>query len=94
MAKYRNDSVYRVTPTIDRNYLDILRPPVQDISEYDTTVVTITNKYENRPDLLAYELYGNPKLWWVFAFFNQDKLLDPIVDFTVGLEITVPTNFT
>jgi len=44
--------------------------------------------------LLAYDLYGNSKLWWVFAQFNQDKLKDPVVDFLPGLEIQVPTKFT
>ena len=94
MAKnYRSDSVYRITPIKNNRYLDILESPIEDISEYNTFALTITNKYEFRPDLLANELYGNAKLWWVFAMFNQDKLNDPIMDFVGGLEIQVPEKF-
>lgn len=92
-AEYRSDSVYRTTPIKNNRYLDILESPIEDISEYNTFALTITNKYEFRPDLLANELYGNAKLWWVFAMFNQDKINDPIVDFTAGLEIQVPEKF-
>jgi len=91
--EYKKDSLYRKTGFTRRGYLDVLTDPVGDISAYQTTTVVIDNKYENRPDLLAYELYGNPKVWWVFAFFNQDTLLDPIIDFKAGLELTVPTKF-
>ena len=78
-----SDSLYRNTQIIDNKYLDILDP-----------VIDSTNKYNNRPDLLANELYGNSKLWWVFAEFNPDTLNDPIVDFVAGLKIKVPTSFT
>ena len=50
-------------------------------------------KHNQKPDLLAYELYGNAKLWWVFALFNQDKLKDPIIDFKEGITIKVPVRF-
>ena len=39
-------------------------------------------------------LYGNAKLWWVFATINQDILNDPITDFEAGLTIQVPLRFT
>ena len=32
----------------------------------DTTMV-LSEKYNMRPDLLAYEMYGNVEVWWVFA---------------------------
>jgi hypothetical protein len=91
-VKYRNDSLYRSTGIVNGKYLDILGETL-DINTFELRTYTITGNHENRPDLLAYELYGNPKLWWVFSFFNQDTLLDPIVDFTAGLTITVPTRF-
>lgn len=93
MAGYRKDSLYRATSLKDGQYLDVLQMPTDDLIKYQTYTLTIEHKYDSRPDILAYDLFGNPKLWWVFAFFNQDILQDPIVDFTAGLEITVPVKF-
>ena len=94
MAEFRSDSMYRKTAVVDNKYLDVWVPDVTDISLFSTKTITLESKYENRPDKLAYDLYGNAKLWWVFAQFNQDTLQDPIIDFVSGLEITVPTKFT
>jgi hypothetical protein len=92
-SKVRADSVYRNTPVVSNKYLDILVPPVNNVTDYNTYSMVIESKYDNRPDLLAYELYGNAKLWWVFAAFNQDTLVDPIIDFKSGTTINVPTKF-
>ncbi len=58
----------------------------------DDRAITIEPKYNLRPDLLAYDLYGNPNYWWVFCSRNIDLIRDPIWDFTTGKEIIVPTN--
>lgn len=92
-TEYRSDSVYRTTEIKNNRYLDVLESPIDDINNYNTLTIIIKNKYQYRPDMLAYELYGNAKLWWVFAMFNQDKLNDPIMDFVGGLEIQVPEKF-
>ena len=46
--------------------------------------------YKQRPDLLAYDLYGDAKLWWVFAIRNPNVLQDPIYDFEPGVTIYIP----
>lgn len=46
--------------------------------------------YENRPDLLAYDLYGDPSLWWVFSVRNPNVIQDPIYDFLPGVIIYIP----
>lgn len=93
MAEYRRDSVYRNTNTVDEKYLDVWEPGV-DYKNIKTETYVIENKYHQRPDSLANALYGNAKLWWIFAIVNQDKLNDPIFDFEAGLEIQVPLRFT
>ena len=93
MATYRTDSVYRNTAIVNNEYLDILDVSNIDVENTATTSVKIDVKYDEKPDLLAYDLYGNSKLWWVFALFNQDKLKDPIIDFKAGMYILVPTRF-
>jgi hypothetical protein len=50
----------------------------------------ITPVYNQRPDLLAHDLYNNSKLWWVFASRNPNRLMDPLFDFTTGTGIYLP----
>ena len=94
MPDYKTDSMYRNTGVVDNKYLDIMEPVFTSINSGDTKTITLKSKYEKRPDKLAYDLYGNAKLWWIFAEYNQDTLKDPIVDFKSGLEIRVPKQFT
>jgi prophage DNA circulation protein len=56
----------------------------------DDVVYEVTSKYENRPDLLAYELYGDSALWWVFAVRNKNTIKDPIYDLVAGTKIYIP----
>jgi len=94
MVEYRRDSLYRSTEVENKQYLSIWEPTVTEISSLTTQPYTIENKYHQRPDTLADKLYGNAKLWWVFATINQDILNDPITDFEAGLTIQVPLRFT
>lgn len=86
---YKPTSPYYHTPIRDF-YLDLARfksfPPASTDTRY-----TLSPRYENRPDLLAFDVYGTPNLWWVFALRNMDLLIDPIEDFVAGLEIWVPS---
>ena len=59
-------------------------------AEDDDPLYEIESKYVYRPDLLAAELYGTPKLWWVFIQRNLDVMQDPIFDFVPGLVIRLP----
>lgn len=70
-------------------YLELLKiRPVP--SEADDYKYIIENQYKFRPDLLAYDLYNNEKLWWVFAQRNMEVLKDPIFDFLPGTAIYCP----
>lgn len=89
MSNYRSDSPWYKTKVVNNQYLDILRiRPVPQ--EPDDIVYTIEPQYTYRPDLLAYDLYGNHKLWWVFSQRNMNVLKDPIYDFQPGTEIYLP----
>jgi len=89
-AIYSNTSPWYVT-AINNNYLDILsiRPVAADVDDF---LYTIESQYAFRPDLLAYDLYGDPTLWWVFIQRNLDMLQDPIFDFVPGTQIYIPKN--
>lgn len=50
---------------------------------------TITAKYANRPDLLAYDLYGRANLQWFVMQYNN--VSDLYQDFNEGQVIFLPT---
>jgi len=92
MATYSNSSPYLETTQFN-NELDILNMRTIP-NEDDDPSYTIMKKYEHRPDLLAFDLYGNVGLWWVFVNRNRDIIKDPIWDFTAGTIIRLPTRNT
>jgi len=90
MATYTTTSPWYNTK-IKNNYLDVLT--IRPVSaEKDDYLYTIEVQYMYRPDLLAYDLYGDAQLWWVFIQRNLDVLQDPIFDFQPGIKIYVPKN--
>jgi len=87
-ARYNDFSPWSLTPTT-QNYLNLLTiRPVPAAS--DDILYTIAAQYNMRPDLLAFDLYGNAQLWWVFIQRNMDVLQDPIFDFVPGTKIYIP----
>lgn len=88
MATYSASSPWYKTPQ-NNGFLDIWQPrPVPaDADDYE---YVIQPQYNYRPDLLAFDLYGNPKLWWVFAQRNADIIFDPVYDFKSGVIIKLP----
>jgi alpha-L-fucosidase len=88
MATYKKTSPWANT-TQNKLYLNLLEiRPVP--AESDDFQYVIENQYKHRPDLLSYDLYGTPKLWWVFVQRNMSVLKDPIYDFEPGVSIFVP----
>lgn len=88
-VSYPNTSPWSLTPVIQGQYLDILsiRPiPAED----DDILYKVQPQYAYRPDLLAYDLYGSEKLWWVFSQRNMNVMKDPINDLLPGVEIYLP----
>lgn len=70
-------------------YLDLWNAREVPPSSNDELLV-IQPKHDKRPDLLAYDIYGTPRLWWVFAMRNKDVLIDPVEDFVAGTTIYIP----
>jgi hypothetical protein len=88
MATYGNASPWATTSqnSLYLNLLDIRPVP----AEADDYRYVIENQYKHRPDLLAYDLYGEVKLWWVFMQRNMNVIKDPIYDFVPGTVIYLP----
>jgi hypothetical protein len=88
MAAYSKSSPWALT-TQNNLYLDLMtiRPVPAEPDDYQ---YTIEPQYKHRPDLLAYDVYGDSKLWWVFVQRNMSILRDPIYDFVAGRKIFLP----
>jgi hypothetical protein len=87
---YGTNSRYKDTEITDF-YLDIWNADNLEIEPTDDDEqVTIESKYDRRPDLFAYDHFGDSTLWWRLAMRNKDILIDPINDFLAGTQIWVP----
>lgn len=88
MAIYKKTSPWYITKQ-NTLYLELLTIRTIPTSDDDFKYV-IENQYRHRPDLLAFDLYQDAKLWWVFAQRNRSILKDPIYDFSPGTTIFCP----
>ena len=70
MATYKQSSPYKSTLENETGeFLGLFR--IRTIpAQSDDVPYTIEPQYHQRPDLLAYDMYGNPGLWWVFCQRN------------------------
>lgn len=88
MNVYSPTSPYYKTPIVN-DYLDVAN--FIDIPTFsDDILFTLTSTYQFRPDLLAYDLYKDSRLWWVFSVRNKDTIKDPIFDMIAGIKIYLP----
>jgi hypothetical protein len=85
---YRNTSPYYSTKNFG-NFLDVMINR-RITPQPDDVLYEIDKVYEFRPDLLAYDIYGDAALWWVFAQRNPNALKDPLFDFRPGVQIYIP----
>jgi hypothetical protein len=88
MSLYQKNSPYYTTLN-GNGYLDVINPR-NIIAEVDDIEFVIPKDYEYRPDMLAYNLYNDVGLWWVFAARNQNVLKDPVFDLVAGVRIYLP----
>lgn len=88
MSQYSNTSPYLNTDQ-SKGYLDIMTWRTVP-AEADDILFTVTHSYTHRPDLLAYDLYQDARLWWVFAQRNPSTLKDPVFDLEPGVKIYLP----
>ena len=85
---YSKSSPYYKTELVN-GYLDVMT--YRDLpAERDDILFEVTATYENRPDLLAYDLYKDAGLWWVFSIRNKTVIKDPVYDLKAGVKIYLP----
>jgi hypothetical protein len=88
MAVYDSTSPYFLTG-YSQFFLDVMvNRPIP--KEADDRLFTINTTYQYRPDLLAFDLYDNANLWWVFYQRNPNTLQKPPLDFAADTQIYLP----
>jgi hypothetical protein len=89
---YSQNSPYKNTGLFN-NALDVTKH--RNITKQpDDIVFEVNSIYALRPDKLAFDLYGDAGLWWVFAARNPNVIEDPIFDFQIGKIIYLPKKST
>jgi hypothetical protein len=88
MATYSSTSPYYTTPAWGQ-FLDIWNS-ITIPANINDALYQIDPPYNLRPDLLAYDIYKDANLWWVFAVRNPDVLTDPVFSFVAPTVIYVP----
>lgn len=86
LSRYRNTRLYEDS-SLNKTYFGVWRPP-EIIETLPLTVHIVKMEEVNRPDLIAYRVYGNPTLFWVIALRNN--ILLPLRDMTTGLSLSCP----
>lgn len=88
MANYDASSPYFLTG-YSQFFLDVMvNRPIP--KQTDDILFNINTTYQYRPDLLAFDLYDNAGLWWVFYQRNPNTLTKPPLDFVADTQIYVP----
>ena len=88
---YTAASPYYTTNIVSNKYLGLMNNRPIPMNPSDAYMI-LPMVYEYRPDLLAYDLYNDSQLWWVFAQRNPNVLgPDPYFNFTAGTGIYIPT---
>lgn len=88
---YETTSPYFKTQQVTNyvNYLDFWQGSYIFPNSTDL-FMELDHRFNLRPDLLSYNMYNTPQLWWVFALRNPDVIKDPIWDFKTGITLYVP----
>jgi hypothetical protein len=88
MAVYSSTSPY-FTTEYSQFFLDVMvNRPIPKLT--DDQLIKINQTYQYRPDLLAFDLYNNAGLWWVFYQRNPNTLTKPPLDFKTDTLIYLP----
>jgi hypothetical protein len=88
MSNYTPTSPYFLTG-YSQFFLDVMvNRPIP--KQTDDSLFKINQTYQYRPDLLAFDLYDNSGLWWVFYQRNPNTLTKPPLDFVAETLIYLP----
>ena len=77
---------------IDGYHFDMFSFQFNDFPEWvvnsDCTVIYVNDMEQNTPDLIAYEFYGDERLFWVICLAN--RINDPFTELPIGKKLCIP----
>lgn len=85
--EYKVESPYRLTPIVG-NFLTYYIHRSIEPQDDDLEATMDQQVYVGRPDLLAYDVYNDADLWWVFGVRNGWE--DPVHDLKLGIQVFIP----
>lgn len=86
---YNSKDLYYDTPISDNRFLDFYVPRPISPSDDDDFII-LEKRHEFKPNVLAYDLYADDRLWWIFIRLNMNVIQDPIRDMREGVVLRVP----
>ena len=86
MALYDKISIRSTFFNRKQYYINIVFPDIPPTSE-DTYIIS---SYEDRLDLLAYDYYGDERLWWVISRANPDVTRRDSFFIKMGVQVRIP----
>lgn len=91
MANFKTHTRYtngNTTKSRDLKDFLVLRKALKLEPSSGDLLITITNTFIDRPDLIGFTAYGNRALWWVIFEFNNIR--DPFHDLRLGQILRIP----
>ncbi len=89
----REDSPFTETAVLEDEeehvFFDIWEPPIEFNPQPGDSVHVVTAGETGHLDLIAFDYYGNERLWWIIAKVN--KLLYPQNEVVPGLQLVIPS---
>ena len=83
----KRENFYQYNEEIqDYDYL-LTTTDMDALFDVDLIRYIIKDKYGERPDILAFDMYGDVDYWWLILLCNG---MEKFEDFTVGKEILLP----
>ena len=77
---------------IDGYHFDMFSFKFNDFPEWvkdaDCTVIYVNDMEQNTPDLIAYEFYGDERLFWIICLAN--RINDPFTELPIGTKLCIP----
>jgi len=87
IPSYHSSSPYNFT-SITGKFLTYYVHRLVESHPFDKITILNNERYVNRPDILAMDLYGSEDLFWVIPVRNG--LQDPVFDLTYGRALIIP----
>lgn len=90
VLKKRSRYVHGGDTTVNKKRLGWWEKYLFERNDVTDIRVYIDSKYDRRPDLVAFDFYGDATLEWIIL--QSNNIVDVVEEFTLGKTITIPSS--